>query len=252
MNKNWTKEGYKLYALKDGFIMNFTMGSSESIENEILAKGSRNYDFWLVEKDGKIDFYSVKIDPMAQGLGIEITKEKTISGTIVEDKRSNYQGFGAFGGGIVVEFINYKIIEKPLEPNKKEIKITLNGIKVNNNYIPCHFSIDNLSNCVWVYARDYGRGTLPEELGAVTNDTDSREDYFETDYIAVTPLNKYFNACKKSAIYSRIKDMKSKIKYCKKQIAIYISGYYQEMYQKELLEAQNSLKSYEAEYQKIA
>lgn len=133
-----------------------------------------------------------------------------------------------------------------------KIKITLNGIKVNDNYIPCYFSIDNLSNCVWVYARDYGRGTLPEELGTVTNDTDSREDYFETDHVAVTPLNKYFNACKKSAIYSRIKDMKSRIKYCEKQIAIYISGYYQEMYQKELLEAQNSLKSYEAEYQKIA
>ena len=133
-----------------------------------------------------------------------------------------------------------------------KIKITLNGIKVNDNYIPCYFSIDNLSNCVWVYARDYGRGTLPEELGAVTNDTDSREDCFETDHVAVTPLNKYFNACKKSAIYSRIKDIKSKIKYCEKQIAIYISGYYQEMYQKELLEAQNSLKSYEAEYQKIA
>ena len=46
--------------------------------------------------------------------------------------------------------------------------------------------------------------------------------------------------------------MKSKIKYCKKQIAIYVSGYYQEMYQKELFEAQKSLKSYEAEYQKIA
>ena len=114
-----------------------------------------------------------------------------------------------------------------------KIKITLNGIKVNDNYIPCHFSIDNLSNCVWVYARNYGRGTLPEELGTVTNDTDSREDYFETDHVAVTPLNKYFTACKKSAIYSRIKDMKSKIKYCEKQIAIYDSGYYQEMYQKE-------------------
>ena len=65
-----------------------------------------------------------------------------------------------------------------------KIKITLNGIKVNDNYIPCYFSIDNLSNCVWVYARDYGRGTLPEELGTVTNDTDSREDYFETDHVA--------------------------------------------------------------------
>ena len=32
---NWEKEGYKLYAMNDGYIMSFTMGRSESIENEI-------------------------------------------------------------------------------------------------------------------------------------------------------------------------------------------------------------------------
>ena len=160
MNKNWTKEGYKLYAMKDGFIMNFTMGSSESIENEIFAKGTRNYDFWLVEKDGKIDFYSVKIDPMAQGLGIEITKEKTISGTIVEDKRSNYQGFGAFGGGIPVHFMNYKLIEKTPETNKKEIIKDHNGkaiafiAKQKDGSYGYAFGKPNAASCIMFYVKD--------------------------------------------------------------------------------------------------
>ena len=134
----------------------------------------------------------------------------------------------------------------------KEIKITLNGIKVDGKYIPCHFSIDNLSNCVWVYARDYGRGILPDDLGTVKNDTDSREDYFETDTVAVTPLNKYYKACKKSAIYSRIKDFKTRIKYYEKQLKKFPAGYYFEMYSGELSEDQDNLKKYEIEFRNIA
>lgn len=99
----------------------------------------------------------------------------------------------------------------------KNIKITLNGVKVDGNYIPCFFSIDNYSNCVWVYARDYGRGLLPEELGKITNDTDSQTDYFETDHVAVTADNKYFKACYKSAINSSIKNYKAKIRNCERQ-----------------------------------
>lgn len=134
----------------------------------------------------------------------------------------------------------------------KNIKITLNGVKVNGNYIPCFFSIDNYSNCVWVSARDYGRGLLPEELGMVKNDTDSREDYFETDHVAVTTDNKYFKPCYKSAINSSIKNYKAKIKNCERQLKKYPSGYYNEMYREELAGAKKYLAKLEEEFQKAA
>ena len=134
----------------------------------------------------------------------------------------------------------------------KNIKITLNGIKVDGNYIPCFFSIDNYSNCVWVSARDYGRGLLPEELGKIKNDTDSREDYFETDHVAVTADNKYFKACYKSAINSSIKSYKAKIRYCEKQLKKYPRGYYNEMYREELAGAEKYLAKLEKEFQSAA
>ena len=117
----WEKEGYKLYAMNDGYIMSFTMGCSKSIEEEIEYKGTVDYDFWLVEKDGVIDFYTTKFDILAPGCEIEVTKVKTVKGKIVENgvvsfKDNEVSPFGVFGGGIVIAFKNYRIVrEKPVK-----------------------------------------------------------------------------------------------------------------------------------------
>ena len=118
---NWEKEGYKLYAMNDGYIMSFTIGWSESIEKGIMRKGNRCYDFWLVEKDGVIDFYTTKFDDSIPGFEIEVTKVKTVKGKIVENgvvsfKDNEVNPFGAIGGGEVISFKNYRIVrEKPVK-----------------------------------------------------------------------------------------------------------------------------------------
>ena len=121
-NINWEKEGYKLYAMNYGYIMSFTMGRSESIENEIKYKGNRYYDFWLVEKDGVIDFYTTKFDILVSGFKIEVTKVKTVKGKIVENGVVSFEDneenpFGAVGGGVAISFKNYRIV-KEKEPVK--------------------------------------------------------------------------------------------------------------------------------------
>ena len=121
-NINWEKEGYKLYAMNYGYIMSFTMGRSESIENEIKYKGNRYYDFWLVEKDGVIDFYTTKFDFFVPGIKIEVTKVKTVKGKIVENGVVSFEDneenpFGAVGGGVAISFKNYRIV-KEKEPVK--------------------------------------------------------------------------------------------------------------------------------------
>lgn len=125
-NINWEKEGYKLYAMNDGYIMSFTMGSTESIEKEIMHKGTRDYDFWLVEKDGVIDFYTTKFDILAPGCEIEVTKVKTVKGKIVENGVVSFEGnevnpFGAFGGGVLISFKNYRIVREK-EPKVKMVE----------------------------------------------------------------------------------------------------------------------------------
>ena len=128
-NINWEKEGYKLYAMNDGYIMSFTMGLSESIEEEIMYKGTRDYDFWLVEKDGVIDFYTTKFDILAPGCVIEVTKVKTVKGKIVENGVVSFEDnevnpFGAVGGGVAISFKNYRIVKEkePVKIVKEEAK----------------------------------------------------------------------------------------------------------------------------------
>lgn len=125
----------------------------------------------------------------------------------------------------------------------KQIKVTLNGIKVDGKYIPCSFSTD--SGTVMVYARDYGRNTLPTELGNVRNDTDSQSDYFETDHVRVYPTNKYYKDCYKAAINTEIKIYKHRIKHCEKQMIKYSAGYYFDMYKKELEAAKEYLNKWQ-------
>ena len=123
---NWEKEGYKLYAMNDGYIMSFTMGWSESIEKGIMRKGNRYYDFWLVEKDGVIDFYTTKFDDSIPGFEIEVTKVKTVKGKIVENGVVSFEDneVNPFGADVAFSFDNYRIVKEkePVKIVKEEAK----------------------------------------------------------------------------------------------------------------------------------
>lgn len=109
MARTWEKEGFKLYACKDGYIMNYTMGASESIEKEICAKGTIDVDSWIVAKDDSFTYYTTVIDPLSQGVGIEVFKGETVKGKIVKLSMCSEDVFNAFGGGKILSFQNYGI-----------------------------------------------------------------------------------------------------------------------------------------------
>ena len=58
------------------------------------------------------------------------------------------------------------------------IKILQNGIKHDNGYTPCFYSMGNnikhSDKCITIYARDYE--DLPAELGDIQNDSDGQSD----------------------------------------------------------------------------
>lgn len=106
----WGMQDYFLYAMENGRISSFTTGSLATVEEEIEAKG-RDYDFWLVEKDGLISFYRKE-----KGKWIVV---KTVRGRVVEDKEVEEKLFGA------IRFMNYVIVkdeEKVSAPVKEEVK----------------------------------------------------------------------------------------------------------------------------------
>ena len=132
----------------------------------------------------------------------------------------------------------------------KNVKVTLNGIKVDGEYMSCYFSLGD--GCVHVYARKYS-SRLPAELGMVKNDTDSQTDYFETDRVKVTPLSKFYAVCYRSALYAKIKEYKARVKHCEKMLVKYAHDAHSvEMYRQELADYSKSLAGYEAEYKKVA
>lgn len=165
---NWEKEGYKLYAMNDGYIMSFTMGWSESIEKGIMRKGNRYYDFWLVEKDGVIDFYTTKFDDSIPGFEIEVTKVKTVKGKIVENgvvsfKDNEVNPFGAIGGGEVISFKNYRIVrEKPVkilmeeaEPGSRLVEYGCSNREFESTEDVRNFVIDNRDEYDGYIVRSY-------------------------------------------------------------------------------------------------
>ena len=126
----------------------------------------------------------------------------------------------------------------------KNIKITLNGIKVDGEYTPCFFSIDD--NAVCVTSREYGSGRIPAELGDVQNDTDSMTDYFDKDHVRVYSGSKFYNACYRAAVKSQIKNYNYRIKHCEKMIQMYKNcSYYSDTYKKELEEAKKYLEKWQ-------
>ena len=157
-----------MYAMNDGYIMSFTMGCSKSIEEEIEYKGTVDYDFWLVEKDGVIDFYTTKFDILAPGCEIEVTKVKTVKGKIVENgvvsfKDNEVSPFCVFGGGIVIAFKNYRIVrEKPVkilmeeaEPESRLVEYGCSNREFKSTEDVRNFVLDNRDEYDGYIARSY-------------------------------------------------------------------------------------------------
>lgn len=77
-----------------------------------------------------------------------------------------------------------------------EIKFLWNGIKVDGKLHRCHYSFDQgfTPKEIAIYAKEYGRGELPKSIGLdVKNESDGREDYFETDHVTLYPGDKFYD-----------------------------------------------------------
>lgn len=100
------------------------------------------------------------------------------------------------------------------------IKILQNGIKHDNGYTPCFYSMGNNTRhsdrCITIYARDYER--LPAELGAIQNDTDRQTDYFDSDKVYLEPGDKYYDEALAAYNKRRLADSKRWLKHDEKRL----------------------------------
>lgn len=101
------------------------------------------------------------------------------------------------------------------------LKIMQNGIKTENSYTPCFYSMGSFRNyptdTICIYARDYEH--LPAEIGEIENDTDTQTDYFDTDKAYITPDNALYADVLAAYKKRQIADAKRYIKYFEKRIA---------------------------------
>lgn len=100
------------------------------------------------------------------------------------------------------------------------IKILQNGIKHDNGYTPCFYSMGNNTRhsdrCITIYARCYER--LPAELGAIQNDTDTQTDYFDSDKVYLEPGDKYYTEALAAYNKRRLADSKRFLKHDEKRL----------------------------------
>lgn len=100
------------------------------------------------------------------------------------------------------------------------IKILQNGIKHDNGYTPCFYSMGNNTRhsdkCITIYARDYEH--LPAELGNIQNDTDTQTDYFDSDKVHLEPGDKYYTEALAAYNKRRLADSKRWLKHDEKRL----------------------------------
>ena len=100
------------------------------------------------------------------------------------------------------------------------IKILQNGIKHDNGYTPCFYSMGNNTRhsdrCITIYARDYEH--LPAELGNIQNDTDTQTDYFDSDKVYLEPGDKYYDEALAAYNKRRLADSKRWLKHDEKRL----------------------------------
>ena len=100
------------------------------------------------------------------------------------------------------------------------IKILQNGIKHDNGYTPCFYSMGNnikhSDKCITIYARDYE--DLPAELGDIQNDSDGQSDYFENDRCVLELGDKFYNEALAAYNKRRLADSKRWLKHDEKRL----------------------------------
>lgn len=117
---------YRLFAMNDGYIKNFTTSSADcTIEQEIAYKG-RSYDIWLVEKDHVITYYREESG--------KYVAFKQIKGTIVEDRIVEGDEASRPFDGNICSFQNWKIMKDKKEEPKQETKPISTIIDFDGNY----------------------------------------------------------------------------------------------------------------------
>lgn len=122
------------------------------------------------------------------------------------------------------------------------LKIMQNGIKTENSYTPCFYSMGSFrnypTNTICIYARDYEH--LPAEIGEIENDTDTQTDYFDTDKAYITPDHALYAEVLAAYKKRQIAEAKRFIKYFEKRIAKATSEKAIEYYKKDI-EAQEKI-----------
>lgn len=130
----------------------------------------------------------------------------------------------------------------------RSIKFYYNGIKLNRSreLIKCHYSIDNRRDgqeCVTIYARDYGT-VLPRDLFDVENNSDSYQDYFDTDGADIFPSHPLYPYARAAALSAELKGREKHVAYLERNISVSRCA---DMYRKELAEYTARMDKYTAE-----
>lgn len=135
----------------------------------------------------------------------------------------------------------------------ESIKFFWNGIRVNGckSLIKCYYSIDNNHDGrpeVHISARGYS-DSLPGDVFAVENGTDSMTDYFETDGTRIGPDHPLYKYARRAALESEIHYAQSGIKYAEKRAAA--GGYMADYYKKDAAERRERLEAQRAELETL-
>ena len=132
------------------------------------------------------------------------------------------------------------------------IKFFWNGIKLNGEktLTRCFYSIDGSISAdgpsVTISARDYD--DLPGDVFAVSNDTDSMIDYFDSDRAVLTPAHPLYPYARAAALKAGIRSIEKYLPYCDERAA---GGYCADFYAKEAEDRRARLNRYRAELETL-
>ena len=134
--------------------------------------------------------------------------------------------------------------EKPVEQEPQSgLRFYYNGVKIDNGrLIPCWYAFrDDSENAdVVINTKEYNN-RLPNRYFRVINESDSREDYFETDRAVITADNPLYKYARYAACQCIVKGAKRSLEYHTKQMQTASSKSY---YEQQIASANEKIQMY--------